>query len=100
MKHVDSVINSSAKAKVYATIIDYSKKGLMEDPKLLWRYSGASDWNSMSLKQLEETHYLVEIPYQKSGVTIEYYISATSNSGRTETQPRTAPKGLYNYSIK
>ncbi len=100
VKHVDSVINSSAKAKVYATIIDYSKKGLMEDPKLLWRYSGASDWNSMSLKQLEETHYLVEIPYQKSGVTIEYYISATSNSGRTETQPRTAPKGLYNYSIK
>jgi hypothetical protein len=100
VKRVDSVINASNKSTVFATIIDYSKRGLTEDPKLYWRYKGASNWNTMPLNLVEDGHYSVEVPYQKADLTIEYYISASSNSGKTETQPRTAPLGTYSFSVK
>jgi len=39
------------------------------------------------------------IPAQNNGTKIFYYISATSNSGRTVEKPLTAPAGFYNFEI-
>lgn len=43
----------------------------------------------------DETHFYADIPAKKGNISIEYYISAASKSGKMETMPRTAPIGLY-----
>jgi len=101
-KRIEPEVNSKHKNKVYTTIIDYSKKGLVKEKcKLFWRVTGEADWNNIPLNQVEDpNHFLTEIPYNKPGANIEYYVLAVSNSGRTETQPRTAPLGTYKFAIK
>jgi len=102
LKRIESEVNANLKNTIYATIIDYSGKGLVEDKnELLWRLSGETKWNNITLKQSENVnHFFAQIPNQKSGTTIEYYISAVSNSGEKETRPKTAPSATYKVAIK
>lgn len=97
LKRLPPTITSKEKSTLYATIIDYSKKGLEAgSPKLHWRIRGEERWNETALNVTEDnTHFNVQIPTKITGKIIEYYISATSKSGRNETMPRTAPKGFY-----
>jgi len=100
-KRIDAVVDVAHKNIVYTSIIDYSKKGLVPAKnELYWRVAGESTWKAIPLHQLPSQHYFAEIPYHTSGKTVEYYISAVSNSGRIETQPRTAPMGTYRFRIK
>lgn len=101
-RKIEDEVDATNKNIVYATIIDYSNKGLVpEKCTLFWRVKGQKKWNVSSLKQLSDSnHFKGEIPSLPSGKTIEYYISATSNSGRKETKPRTAPKGTYQFRIR
>lgn len=87
---------------VYATIIDYSRRGLVENsPKLRWRVRGEGAWREISLKKADDpTHFSATLPANATTGTIEYYLTATSVSGRTETLPRTAPVGYYTTSLK
>ncbi|MDO8549144.1 MAG: agmatine deiminase family protein [Ignavibacteria bacterium] len=41
--------------------------------------------------------FTANIPSQPSGAKVYYYISASSNSGRSITKPITAPAGFYNF---
>jgi agmatine deiminase len=102
MKRVDRIIDSKDKSKVYATIIDYSGKGLVRNEcKLMWRLAGEKNWHSILLDQANDTqHFLAEIPFGKPGNKVEYYISAASHSGKAENRPATAPSGFYSFSIK
>lgn len=86
---------------VYVTIIDYSKKGIVKEKcELFWRVSGGAIWKSIPLSPTENsTNFFAEIPLQKAGTRIEYYISAVSNSGQKETKPITAPLAVYKFSI-
>jgi agmatine deiminase len=101
-KRIEKIVDSKHKNQVYATIIDYSGKGLdLKKTMLFWRVSGQKGWNQIALKQTDAVdHFSVEIPFHKSGCTIEYYISAVSKSGQNETAPRTAPGGLFNFFIQ
>jgi agmatine/peptidylarginine deiminase len=101
-KRIEPEVNSNHANIVCTTIIDYSKIGLVKEKcNLFWKMAGETDWNKIVLNQVEGTdHFFAEIPLHKSGTTIEYYVSATSNSGRMETQPRTAPLGTYKFAIK
>ena len=101
-KSIEKEVSSTHKNEVYSTIIDYSKKGLIKEKcRLFWRVSGERNWNSIQLNQIEGTdHFESEIPYNIPGKSIEYYVSAVSNSGRAETKPRTAPLGTYQFSVK
>jgi agmatine deiminase len=101
-KRIEPEVDSKHRKIVYSTIIDYSKRGLIKEKcNLFWKISGEVNWNKIPLNQVEGAdHYYAEIPYDKPGATIEYYVSAVSNSGRTETQPRTAPAGTYKFAIK
>lgn len=97
----DPVVKPDHPNKIHIAIIDYSNRGLIKDKCLVkWRLSGKSEWNSLPLHpQGTKNHFVAEIPFHKKGSLIEYYITATSNSGKTETQPRTAPLGFYKFSI-
>ena len=101
-KRVDKIIDFQHQNKVYATIIDYSGKGLLADKaRLYWRVSGEKKWKSDSLNSTQNpTHFFYEIPFYQKGAVIEYYIEAESKSGRKERQPRVAPDGFYQFSIR
>ncbi|HMI79614.1 MAG TPA: agmatine deiminase family protein [Ferruginibacter sp.] len=101
-KRVDKEVDPQHKNIVYITIIDYSNKGLLKGyAELAWRVAGSPNWSHVALKTSgNENNFFAEIPYHKPGATIEYYISAASMSGRKETMPKTAPIGLYKFSIK
>lgn len=101
VKRIDTNNDTARSQKVYTTIIDYSKKGLQnESAALYWKIKGEMNWNKIALNTTEDpTHFYAAIPPQIKGSIIEYYISAASNSGRTETMPRTAPAGFYSFTV-
>jgi hypothetical protein len=88
--------------QVIAQIIDYSKKGLIENElKLFWRLNGVEQWAEIVLKkETENDNYTASIPRVEPENTIEYFVSAKSKSGKYETIPRTSPKGFYSYSVE
>jgi hypothetical protein len=94
-------VNAKQDKTIYATIIDYSKKGLEPEKTLVnWRVKGDAAWKSISMKQVKNTdHYFAAIPYAAPGKSVEYYISAGSKSGRKETKPATAPAGVYHFKM-
>ncbi len=72
-----------------------------ENCNLFWRVARENEWKSVPLTQTEnEQHFFTEIPFHKTGIAVEYYIAVESVSGKKETQPRTAPKGFYQFKIK
>lgn len=82
-------------------IVDYSKAGLVPDKLLVfYRKKGENVWNNKHLEKTK-THeiYRCELTAEK-GDTIEYYVSATDNSGRTEKRPYPAPDGFYSFTVK
>ena len=85
--------------KIEVNIIDYSNKGLVADQLFVnYRTKGASEWIKLPLMQSEKDFYFyAELPELAAGLSFEYYVSATSASGKTETMPRTAPYGLYSF---
>ncbi len=101
VRRVDSKVTAGKKSIVFASIIDYSKKGILSgSPGLYWRIKGKNNWNEVKLSVTKnDTHFYAGIPPQNKGTIIEYYISASSKSGRTETMPRTAPSGFYSFSV-
>jgi agmatine deiminase len=101
-KKIAAVVQGNQTHRVYTTIIDYSKSGLVrESCKLFWKVSGEKSWKSVELTSTKNPeHFYADIPNYPPGTSIEYYVAATSRSGRMETQPRTAPAGVFQFSIK
>ncbi|MFZ4543592.1 MAG: agmatine deiminase family protein [Saprospiraceae bacterium] len=101
-KRIVDEVDAKNRNIVFTTIIDYSKKGLeLDKSALYWRVKSEENWKTIPLKSSgTKDHYFAEIPFHQSGKTVEYYISAESKSGKKETQPRTAPLGMYEFKIK
>ncbi len=102
---VDRIPNAVQAAKeypVYTIIKAYSKMPLIpESLKLSWRIKGTTEWNEIILASATTPdQYKASIPGAKSGITIEYFVAAKDKSGRSETMPRTAPEGLYSFSVQ
>jgi len=97
VKRLPSRIMPNESLTVYATIIDYSKKGLVPDSqKLHWRIKGELNWKTETLQPASnDTQFKASMPTTDINKTIEYYVSASSVSGKTETMPRAAPEGFY-----
>jgi hypothetical protein len=79
---------------IQATI---TNKSGIESASCFWRVKGQSNWNEISMINDHENIFVAEIIRDANVLhdTIEYYISATSNNGKTITKPLTAPKGFY-----
>ncbi|MEO5906089.1 MAG: agmatine deiminase family protein [Saprospiraceae bacterium] len=97
-----SVVAAAENYPIVAIIKDYSLQGLViEKTKLMWRMKGKSSWNEIPLTKSQlDDHYLGTIQGEHLNHTIEYYITAQSLSGKTETMPRTAPQGLYEFKVE
>lgn len=102
VKTIEQEIDAPRDKKVYVTLIDYSQKGLVNDQlEVVWRIKGSASWQRVKLQQeTHPQHFSAAIPCEQSGVVVEYYVTATSLSGKTETKPRTAPAGAYQFRIR
>lgn len=97
VNRLDEVIDCSPQNKVLATIIDYSKKGIVAEEVLLyWRTKSSPNWQKITMNQSEKPgQFEASLPCQKLGVEVFYFVEAKSNSNTTETKPSTAPKAYY-----
>ena len=66
--------------------------------KVYWRTDTTQAYNIVNMTQSLDT-FRANIPAQTLGTNIYYYISATSNSGKTSTKPLTAPSGYIKFVI-
>ncbi len=66
--------------------------------KVYWRTDTTQAYNIVNMTQSLDT-FRANIPAQTLGTKIYYYISATSNSGKTSTKPLTAPYGYIKFTI-
>ncbi len=66
--------------------------------KLYWRIDTTHAYNEVSMTQSQDT-FRASIPPQQLGTYVYYYVSATSNSGRTVAKPLTAPAGYSKFKV-
>ena len=57
----------------------------------------SSGYQSVSMSSTASNQWEAHIPQQNNSTEIFYYISATSNSGKTMTRPMPAPKGYWSF---
>ncbi|MDO5760823.1 MAG: agmatine deiminase family protein [Bacteroidota bacterium] len=91
-------INTTIEPLSFASlnILAQNKSGISE-VKVFYRYASDNDFTELSCYSMGSNMYGVDIPLQANVTkdTIFYYISATSNNGKTITKPMTAPLGYY-----
>ncbi len=79
-------VTASTPVGITANITAYSGSALTTY-ELHWKLSTAPTYNTVAMTNVEFDQYTATIPGQASGATIQYYISASDASGRTETHP-------------
>jgi hypothetical protein len=72
--------------------------GEFQVPTLSWRALGESVFNTLSMSDLGEGHYMAEMAATDSGSSVEYYLR-TTHPYYTWTSPATAPGVLHRYPI-
>ena len=83
---------------VWLTATVQNKSGI-ENAILYYRTKGEENFNEITMNVYDGNIYDAVLPINPAlaADTIEYYISATSNNGKTITKPMTAPKGYYTF---
>ena len=93
---MDSVVYDEDSIAVSAVI--KTKSGIA-DAFVYWTADTTSGFNSIPMQFVNGDTAVGYIPQQIDGTEIFYYVSATSNSGRTVAKPLVAPDGIYNFII-
>jgi agmatine deiminase len=99
----ESTVSSKKKEfNIHATVIDYSSSTLTpESVELHFRAKGKTDWITKTMiKDGSDQWYAGSIPLENSGSIIEYYITATSSSGKKASRPATAPDGYFEVEVE
>lgn len=65
--------------------------------RVMWRYSDSKDFTQINMAAGSNNEFTAEIPNDRDNDSIEYYITATSNNGKTISKPITAPDGYYGF---
>ncbi len=73
-------------------------KSGVNNAKLFWRTDTTMAYNQVNMSVAGDT-FTASIPAQNLGTKVYYYISATSNSGKTVTKPLPAPAGYIKFNI-
>ena len=102
VRRLDAEMPKQEAYPVQALIIDYSQKGIVSDSvKIMWRSAQDATWQSTPMYKIENTDtFEGSIMPTHEAKHIQYYVQAQSLSGKTESMPRTAPDGFYQFKIK
>jgi len=95
--HVAIVDTMTGPVTVTATVDDRSETGL-SSVELNYRFSGGG-WQTVAMSAAAGDFYEGEIPNPPSDTSVDYYIHAADNSGRSEGMPRTEPAAWYTFPI-
>jgi len=87
--------NNSVPYEVKAVI---KNKSGISSAKVYWTTDTLMGFSQLNMNLVADT-FRASIPAQPYGTKIYYYISATSQNGKTITKPLTAPSGNYRFSI-
>jgi agmatine/peptidylarginine deiminase len=71
---------------------------ILENLNIVWRVDNGV-WQILPLNFIEGITFSATIPAQPIHSFIQYYITASDNSDRTQTLPRTAPEAYYSFTI-
>lgn len=74
-----------------------SKSGIA-NAKVYWTTDTLTAFNQLTMTAVADT-FRANIPSQTLGTKIYYYISATSNNGKTITKPLPAPSGNFRFTV-
>jgi hypothetical protein len=94
---MDSVVYDEDSIAIKAVI--KTKSGVAE-ASIYWTTDTTLGFNSSNMQFVSGDSAVGFIPAQIDSTVIYYYISATSNSGRTVTKPIVAPNGFYKFVIE
>ncbi|MBR1769735.1 MAG: agmatine deiminase family protein [Bacteroidales bacterium] len=91
-------INTAENPVQYAhlNVLSQNKSGI-NNVKIFYRYASQTEFSELQCLSMENNMFEAYIPLQPEVAkdTIYYYISSTSNNGKTITKPMTAPLGYY-----
>jgi len=94
------VVPAAAEHEIAVVVEPMSGAALVPGTQLIrWRLEGESTWNDSPLAPARAETLTGTIPGQTPGDVVEYYVTASDQSGRTETLPRTAPDWFYSFQI-
>jgi len=94
---MDSLVYDEDSIAVSAVI--KTKSGIAE-AYIYWTADTSLGFNSAQMQILNGDTAVGYIPQQIDGTEIFYYVSASSNSGRTVVKPLVAPDGFYNFIVE
>jgi hypothetical protein len=94
---MDSVVYSADSIEVSAVI--KTKSGIA-NASVFWSTDTSLGFTSSSMQFVTGDSAVGHIPAQINGTVVSYYISATSNSGRSVNKPLVAPNGFYKFKIE
>ncbi|MCE1190184.1 MAG: agmatine deiminase family protein [Ignavibacteria bacterium] len=66
---------------------------------LWWSIDTIHGYNQVPMYPVGADTFISQIPVQSVGIKVFYYISATSNSGRTIVKPLPAPRGAWSFIV-
>ncbi len=93
------VIDWQVKRSSYHLISKIENKSGIASATCKWRMKGTTTWNSVNMTD-SSGHHIADIAGTfNHGDAIEYYITATTNNGKTAVKPITAPDGFYTFMI-
>jgi agmatine/peptidylarginine deiminase len=101
-RRLDATAPYASSYPLTAAIDDRSEAGLIADSlRVYCRVAGAPAWDWSPLTPTgQPDEYAGAIPAQPPGATVQYYIAAADNGGRSESLPRVAPDGYYSFAIQ
>lgn len=67
--------------------------------KVFWRESGTQDYQETAMSFEGDDVWVTDLNVLADATTIEYYIWAEANSGKTMTRPLVAPEGYWTFDI-
>ncbi|MBX7042529.1 MAG: agmatine deiminase family protein [Ignavibacteria bacterium] len=97
ISHAKLLNNSSTTVPYQVKAYVKSRSGI-SGASLYWRTDTTQAYSAVAMTLSQDT-FRASIPAQPLGTNVYYYVSATSNSGRTVTKPITAPQGYIRFRI-
>jgi agmatine deiminase len=94
---MEPIVTAHDSIKIQAVLITNS--GIAE-AFVFWTADTTTGFNFLPMENANEDTFITHIPQQINGTELFYYISATSNKGKTITKPMTAPDGYYSFIVE
>ncbi len=91
-----STINSPSGYEVKAYI---KTRSGVSNASVYWSVDTTQGFSSIPMTQVSADTFVAYIPVQAINKKVFYYISASSNSGRTVNKPLVAPSGAYQFKV-